>query len=129
MIATAADIRALIPEMSLLTLRRKKIKVRVPALDDVQQRRLEAEITRHYTVCGCHQGRATGALTLLVYVILVLTDVIPFHELGLWRVVWYYFLCSFFTMLCGKIYGLGHARISLARLADRLSPNPTPNPP
>lgn len=127
-IASGDDVRALIPDLRLLTLRRKKIVLRLPGLDPAEQARLSGQIARHYSVCGCEQGRLTGILTLLAYVTLLIADAIPFRELGWGRTVGYYFLCSFFTMLCGKIYGLWHARRSLAQLANRLPQPPTSNP-
>jgi hypothetical protein len=127
-VSTAADVRALISDLGLFTLRRRKITVRIPGLATERQKQLELEIARHYAVCGCEQGRVTGVLTLLAYVILLATGVIPFRELGLGRTIGYYFLCSFITMLGGKIYGLWQARHSLAQLAGRLPQSPTPDP-
>ena len=120
------DVRALIGDLTLLTLRRRKLVMRIPGMPEADQTRLAGIIGRHYAVCGCDQGRISGIFTLLAYTVLVIADFIPLSELGWPRVVGYYFLCSFITMFAGKLYGLWRARAGLARLADQLSSTPNP---
>jgi hypothetical protein len=123
-ITSSADIRALVPDIGLFSLKRGKVNVQFGHFSTEENKQLEVEINRHYSACGCEQGRMTGIFTLLGYVLLLLTGVISIHELGIGRTVLYYFICSFVTMLGGKVYGLWRARHALKRMAESPAFNP-----
>ena len=104
---------------------RGEVSIEVPELGPTDRQRLRVEIADYATACGCGQGRVAGILTLLAYVVLLATGVIPWRELGVRRVLLLYVVASFAGMLIGKLYGRIRARLSLARLCRDLTDGST----
>ncbi|MBK6266070.1 hypothetical protein JKA74_13585 [Marivirga sp. S37H4] len=119
-ITDLAEIKGVAKEISLFTTRRKNILIRIPHLTEEENSQLEAKVTKHYSACGCGQGRISGVITLVGYVLLVLTGIISIYELGVLNTILLYFACSIVTMLIGKIYGLWNARKALLKLVNEL---------
>jgi hypothetical protein len=119
-ITDSAGVRAVADAISLWTIDRRQLVVRMPGLDTGANDDLARRIRAHFGACGCHQGRVAGMFTFVAYLGLVLTGVISVHALGLWRVVGLYFAVSFVVMFVGKVIGLRNARQALRRLAREL---------
>jgi hypothetical protein len=120
-ISTLDEVRDLGRNPRLLRRRRDEVSIEVPELGREERLRLRSEIANYATACGCGQGRVAGMLTLLAYVVLLVTGVIPWRELGVRRVLLLYVAVSFGGMLIGKLYGRVRARLSLARLCRDLA--------
>ncbi len=115
-----SEIRGLAKDVGFFGNPAKTIKVELPANSSEENEKLEQEIMRHYSACGCSQGKITGIATLVIYLLLVLTGILSVSKIGFWNVVWLYLACSFATMLVGKLYGLWRARRELLRLSARM---------
>ena len=115
-----AEIKNIAKEISLFSTKRKKITVQIELFTEEENQLLENKIDKYYNACGCSQGRITGIITFIGYLILVLTGIISIYKLGIGKTILLYFACSFVTMLIGKIYGLWNARRSLVQLSNQL---------
>ena len=124
-ISSSTSLKTLVHEIGLFKTARKTIRVRFDHLSDQENASLEDQVTKHYKACGCSQGRVIGIFTLLGFVVLLVTGVVSVRELGIAKTLLYYFLCSFITMLIGKIIGLWQARQQLTKLAIELENNPS----
>ena len=118
-----AKIKNISKEISLFSVKRKKIKVEIDIFNEEENKQLENRINKYYNACGCSEGRVTGIITFIGYIILVSTGIISIYRLGIGNTILLYFACSFVTMLIGKIYGLWYARRSLTKLSDQLQLN------
>jgi hypothetical protein len=113
-------LKSLVNDIGLFKTARDKILIRFIQLTEQENTDLTARVTKYYKTCGCSQGRVTGILTLLVFVVMLLTDIVSISKLGIWNTILFYFLCSFITMLIGKIYGIYDARNQLIKLSEKL---------
>jgi hypothetical protein len=110
-------------EISIFGSRKKKITVHLSFLAQEENKVIESTVNKYYTACGCFQGRATGAFTLITYVILLSTGVLSIYNMGIGKTILLYIACATVSMTIGKIYGLRQARRSLKQLADHLRSN------
>lgn len=116
-ISSTTSLRSLVGEISLFKTQRKTIRVQFNDLSDQDNASLQEQVTKYYNACGCSEGRTIGIITLLGFVLLLVTGVVSVRELGIAKTLLFYFLCSFITMLFGKIIGLHQARQQLTKLA------------
>ena len=116
-INSGASLKSLVNEVGLFKTRRKNIRIQFDHLSDQANANLREQVSKHYEACGCSQGRTVGVITLLGFVLLLVIGVVPVRELGIGKTLLLYFLCSFVTMLIGKIVGLWQARQQLIKLA------------
>ncbi len=116
-ISSGASLKSLVREISLFKTQRKTIRVQFNDLSDQDNASLQERVTKYYNACGCSEGRTIGIFTLLGFVLLLLTGVVSVRELGIAKTLLLYFLCSFTTMLFGKVFGLWQARQQLTKLA------------
>jgi hypothetical protein len=114
------DIRALAGGLSLWHSDRRSLEVELPELDDEANRQLHRRISLHYATCGCHQGRLAGVAILAVYVLLIVSGVLSWSALGIWRAIGLYFLLSFCGLLLSKIVILERSRRALRRMASEI---------
>lgn len=119
-ITDAREIGDLAREVSLLSPRKGTIAVALAGLSEAENEALAATITRHYTACGCGQGRVAGIVTLVGYVTLALTGIISVRALGAWKTILLYFACASVAMIVGKVFALRNARRSLIALSEQL---------
>lgn len=124
-ISSSASLQSLAHEIGLFKTARKNIRIQFDHLSEQENANLQHQVIKHYQACGCSQGRVTGIITLLGFVVLLVTGVVSVRDLGIAKTVLYYFLCSFITMLIGKIIGLWQARQQLTKLATELENNPS----
>jgi hypothetical protein len=122
-ISNSASLKKLIPEISLFKTARKNIHLQIDHLTEQENKLLQYRVEKYYKACGCSQGRITGIITLIAFIVLMLTGIVPVHELGIGKTFLYYFILSFITMLIGKIAGLWQAREQLGKIADKLENN------
>ena len=119
-ISNSASIKELIPEINLFKAARKNIRLQIENLSEEENKKLQYKVEKYYKDCGCSQGRITGIITLFVFIVLMLTGIVPVRELGIAQTFLYYFIFSFITMLIGKIAGLYQARRQLGIIAGKL---------
>jgi len=121
---SASSLQNLAGEMGLFKTSRRNIRVCFEHLSERENANLQDRVTKYYKACGCAQGRVTGIITLLGFVLLLATGVLSVRELGVPKTLLYYFLCSFVTMLVAKIIGIWQARKQLMKLATEFQTNP-----
>ena len=124
-ISSSTSLRTLVQEIGLFKTARKNIRVRFAHLSDQENANLQHQVIKHYQACGCSQGRVTGIITLFGFIGLLVTGIVSVRDLGIAKTILLYFLCSFITMLVGKIIGLWQARQQLTKLAAELENNPS----
>lgn len=118
---TAPDqIEELAGDIGLFGSRKRDVRVALASLSADENRALEATIKRHYSACGCGQGRISGVITLLGYLTLVFTGVISVKALGIGKTILLYFACAAVAMVVGKAFALRNARQSLRTLSRQL---------
>jgi hypothetical protein len=122
-ISDSASIKELIPEISLFKAARKNIRLQIENLSEQENKKLQYKVEKYYKACGCSQGRITGIITLFVFILFMLTGIVPVQKLGIAKTFLYYFIFSFITMLIGKTAALYQARRQLGKLADTLENN------
>ena len=122
-IDSGASLKSLVHEIGLFKTPRKNIHIQFDHLSDQANASLQEKVMKHYKACGCSQGRTVGVITLLGFVFLLVTGVVSVRELGIGKTLLLYFLCSFVTMLIGKIVGLWQARQQLTKLATDVENN------
>lgn len=122
-ISSGASLQSLVHEIGLFKTARKNIRIQFDHLSDQANANLQEQVRKYYEACGCSQGRTIGVITLLGFVVLLLTGVVSVRELGIAKTLLVYFLCSFITMLIGKIVGLWQARQQLLKLATSVENN------
>lgn len=128
---TATDLQHLyliLEDITPFNRRYKKIYIQFNWLSREDNLAIEQEINKHYKACGCTQGRITGIITFISYLVLLITGVISIQNLGLWKTIWIYLILAVIAMLIGKAYGLLRARKSLRQLINSLS-NRSPQSP
>jgi hypothetical protein len=123
----AADVRALAGTLSLWRADRRPLSVELPQLDEATNRQLHRRIALHYSTCGCHQGRLAGVTILGVYLLLLISGVLSWRAMGIWKAVGLYFLLSFCGLLLSKIVLLEHSRRALRRMASEIDAATTTN--
>lgn len=114
------DIRALAGNLSLWYSDGRSLEVALPQLDDESNRQLHRRIALHYATCGCHQGRIAGVAILGVYLLLIVSGVVSWQALGVWKAIGLYFLLSFCGLLLSKIVLLERSRRALRRMASEV---------
>jgi hypothetical protein len=114
------DIRALAGKLSLWHSDRRSLEVALPQLDEDSNRQLHRRIALHYATCGCHQGRIAGVGILGVYLLLIVSGVLSWQALGIWKAIGLYFLLSFCGLLLSKIVLLERSRRALRRMASEV---------
>lgn len=120
-ISNVSEIRQIVREINLFsTGNKKKLNVQLEGFSEEENKQLETKIQKFYSACGCSQGRITGIITMIGYVILVLTGIISIYKLGVGKTILLYLAFSFVTMFFGKIYGLRKARRQLIALASEV---------
>ncbi|HEX7238104.1 MAG TPA: hypothetical protein VF405_14140 [Gammaproteobacteria bacterium] len=119
-IKAAGDIRALAGDLNLWHADRRSLDVALPQLDGEANRQLHRRIALHYATCGCHQGRLAGVAILAVYVLLIVSGVLSWRALGIWKAIGLYFLLSFCGLLLSKIVILERSRRALRRMASEI---------
>lgn len=122
-ITSGASLKGLVHDVGLFKTPRKNIRIQLDHLSDQANANLQEQVKKHYEACGCSQGRTIGVITLLGFVSLVVTGVVSVRELGIGKTLLFYFVCSFITMLIGKIVGLWQARQQLKKLATDVENN------
>jgi|SRR6478736_333673 len=122
-ISNSASIKELIPEISLFKAARKNIRLQIENLSEQENKKLQYKVEKYYKACGCSQGRITGIITLFVFILFMLTGIVPVRQIGIAKTFLYYFIFSFITMLIGKTAALYQARRQLGKLADQLEHN------
>ena len=80
------DIRTLAESLSLWHAERRSLEVVVPQLDVDANKQLHRRIALHYATCGCHQGRFAGIAILAVFVLLIVSGVLSWNALGIWKI-------------------------------------------
>jgi len=70
---SAAEIGKLASDIKLFGSRKREIRVQLAGLSEAENKALEMTISRHYSACGCGQGRISGVITLVGYLTLVMT--------------------------------------------------------
>ena len=113
-------LKSLVNDIGLFKTARKNIRIQFNQLTEEENTDLQYQVVKHYKTCGCSQGRVTGIVTLLVFVVLLVTGIVSIRELGIFTTILYYFICSFATMLIAKIVGIWKARQQLTKLAEKL---------
>lgn len=119
-ITQSTQIRQLAGKINIWSPGKKTFKVQFSHLSDEDNHNVEKTIARHYSTCGCHQGRVAGIFTFIGYIILVFSGIISVYTLGILKTILLYFLFSFITMLIAKTVALLRARKALLDLATQL---------
>ena len=122
---SAAEIGKLASDIKLFGSRKREIRVQLAGLSEAENKALEMTISRHYSACGCGQGRISGVITLVGYLTLVITGVISVRSLGIGKTILLYFACATVAMIIGKAFGLWNARRSIIALSDQFQQTTT----
>jgi hypothetical protein len=116
----SSDLRELARNLSLWRSERRSLAVVLPQLDEEGNRQLHRRVALHYATCGCHQGRFAGVTILGVYLLLLVSGMISWQALGVWKVIGLYFLLSFCGLLLTKIVLIERSRRALRRMAGEV---------
>ncbi|MDZ4747299.1 MAG: hypothetical protein SH808_02355 [Saprospiraceae bacterium] len=119
-ITQSNQVRQLAGKINIWSPGKKTFKVQFSHLSEEANQEVEKTIARHYSTCGCHQGRVAGIFTFIGYIILVFSGIISVYSLGIGKTILLYFLFSFVIMLIAKIVALLRARRALLDLATQL---------
>ena len=119
-VSTAADIKNIAHEMGLFHTQKRTIKVHLSQLSEEENRRIENRIVKQYAANDFHQSNVFGINTLMGYVLLVATNIIPVIKLGITNAILLYVFFSIAVMLIVRVYNFWHARRELMRLAEEL---------
>lgn len=119
-IREAADIEKFIPDVGVFRLKRKTLVVQIAGLSADENHQVQEEITRHYRVCGCTQGKIAGIATIAVAGCFWLLGIIPFAGATLGDTALEFSVCLFAMMLAGKLFGLWRARVALEKWSRHL---------
>lgn len=118
-VTSAEEIAGLARHVGLFAKHNRNIRVDLGGLTPAENKALEADIIKHYSACGCGQGRISGIITLIGYLALVLTGVISVKTLGIGKTILLYFACATVAMIVGKAFALSKARRSLIALSEQ----------
>ena len=113
-------LKSLLKEVNIWGNKSKIIKVNLPSLSETENIYIESKANEFYGTCGCQQGRVAGILTFLGYILLVITGIISFSRLGIFKTIGLYFLISFFTMSVAKFFKLRQAKYSFAKEINKI---------
>jgi len=120
-INNASEIKSIINDISLFNSKRVKITIDFLEFTDFENEALEKKINKHYNTCGCKQGKITGIIIFISFILLVSSGIISFSKLGIVNTILLYFAFSFAIMLCTKLISIWHAKKSLLNLSNQLT--------
>lgn len=124
-ISNVSDIQQIAHEISMFNVQKRIIKVHLNQFTEAENRQLECEIVKQYAAGGQQVDGKTGICTLLVYLALVVTDIIPVFKWGAINTILLYVVLSLAGIMFIRMYRIWHARKSLNRLARELPAAPS----
>ena len=123
-ISTASDIEQIAHEIGLFKMEKRIIKVHMNQFSETENRQLEQEIVKRYAIGGKQLDNKIGLVTLAVYLVLMVTRVIPVLKLGFINSVLLYILFTVVLLLGIRLYRFWHSKSSLRQLARGLQVAP-----
>src|SRR5688572_3700655 len=87
-LSSAISLKNLAGEIGLFKAARKNVRVRFDHLSEQENANLQDRVIKYYKTCGCAQGRVTGIITLVGFVVLLATGVVSVRELGVLKTLW-----------------------------------------
>lgn len=120
-IRSTSEIKQLVKEINLRSTGKvNPVKLEIEWLTSEKNKELTQQLQTLYAACGCAQGRTSGVIALVLFVVLVLTDVVPINELGTLKTMLLFFVVAVVVMFFGKVYGLITGRKALMKFANEV---------
>lgn len=119
------DIRAIAGEINIFSCKKQIFKVQLSQLSEAENFTVEKKLVRFYSLGQHSFWNILPVYTILVYLIMVFTSIIPYHELGIVPTILLYAPFALAAILLLRIVVTLYAKRSLLKLAQELESDPS----
>jgi hypothetical protein len=119
-ITSPEDIRAIAGEINIFSCKKQIFKVQLSQLGEAENFAVEKKLVRFYSLGQHSFWNILPVYTILVYLLMVFTNIIPYHELGIVPTILLYAPFALAAMLLLRIAATLYAKRSLLKLEQEL---------
>lgn len=120
LITEVNDIKAVARGINIFSCRKQIFKVQLYQFNAAQNQGLEKTVVRYYSLGQHSFWNALPGYTLIIYLFMLLTNIIPYDELGVIATILLYAPFAFGSVFLLRILIAWYAKRSLMRLATTL---------
>jgi Flp pilus assembly protein TadB len=124
-ITRTEDIRSIARDISIFSCKKQIFKVQLSHISETENFEVEKKLVRLYSL-GQHGFWAVlPVYTILVYLLLLFANIIPYHELGIVPTILLYAPFAIGAIFFLRILATFYAKRSLLKLAQELQTDPS----
>lgn len=124
-ITTTEDIRNIARDINIFSCRKQIFKVQLNQFSETENQDVEKRVVKFYSLGQHAFWNTLPAYTILVYLFLVFTGIIPFHQLGIVPTIILYAPFATGLVFLLRIIAAFYAKRSLIRMANELQTIPS----
>ncbi len=124
-ITSAEDIRSIAGEINVFSCKKQIFKVQLSHLAETENFVVEKKLVRLYSLGQHSFWTVLPVYTILVYLLMVFANIIPYDELGTVTTILLYAPFAIGAILILRITATLYARRSLLKLAQELESDPS----
>lgn len=124
-ITNAEDIRSIARDINIFSCRKQIFKVQLNQFSEFENQAVEKKVVKFYSIGQHSFWNTLPVYTILAYLFLVFTNVIPFHQLGVVPTIILYAPFATGLVFLLRIVAAFYAKRSLIRMANELQTTPS----
>lgn len=124
-ITNPEDIRSVANDINVFTCKKQIFKVQLSQLSETENFEVEKKLVKFYSLGQHAFWTVLPVYTIIVYLLLVFTHIIPYHELGIVPTILLYAPFALGAILLLRIAATLYAKRSLLKLAEELHTAPS----
>lgn len=124
-ITTAEDIRNIARDINIFSCRKQIFKVQLNQFSEIENQDVEKRVVKLYSVGQHTFWNSLPAYSILAYLVLVITNIIPFEQLGIVPTIILYAPFATFLVFMLRMLAAFYAKRSLIRMANELQTTPS----
>ncbi len=124
-IANTEHIRSIAREINIFSYKKQIFKVQLSQLTETENFSVEKKLVRFYSLGQHAFWTILPVYTILVYLLMVFTNIVPYEELGIIPTILLYAPFAMVAILVLRVMVTLYAKRSLLKLADELQTDPS----
>lgn len=124
-ITNAEGIRSIARDINIFSCKKQIFKVQISQLSEAENFEVEKKLVKFYSLGQHGFWTILPVYTILVYLLMVFTHIIPYHELGIVTTILLYAPFALGAIFILRIAATLYAKRSLLKLAEELQSDPS----
>jgi len=124
-ITQAEDIRTIARDINIFSCKKQIFKVQISHFSEADNFETEKKIVRLYSLGQHSFWTIVPVYTILLYLLMVVANIIPYHELGIVLTILLYAPFAVGAILLLRVAATLYAKRSLLKMAQELQTNPS----